>query len=147
MKTQEKVEKELAGAKAIRTKERAHYESTHTDFSESIAAIVKAGKVLAEKAKDVPQSLLQIQRSSLMSAKEKATIQSFLAISESVEEEGPPKANAYEAQSGGIIAILDKLRLKFEDQKTTLEKEEASTKAAFELLEQKFTDSIKDGNA
>jgi len=142
-----KTEKELAGAKAIREKERAHYQSTHTDFSESIAAIVKAGKVLSEKAKDVPQSLLQIQRSSLMSAKEKATIQSFLAISESVEEEGPPKANAYEAQSGGIIAILDKLRLKFEDQKTTLEKEEASTKAAFELLEQKFTDSIKDGNA
>lgn len=143
----EKLEKELAGAKAIRTKERAHYEATHTDFSESIDAIVKAGKVLAEKAKDVPQSLLQIQRSSLMSAKEKATIQSFLAISESVEEEGPPKANAYEAQSGGIISILEKLKLKFEDQKTTLEKEESSTKAAFELLEQKLTDSIKDGNA
>jgi len=141
-----KMEKELAGAKAIRKKERSHYEATHTDFSESIAAIVKAGKVLQEKAKDVPQSLLQIQRSSLISAQDKARIQSFLAISESVEEEGPPKANAYEAQSGGIVSILEKLKLKFEDQKTTLEKEEASTKAAFELLEQKLSDSIKDGN-
>lgn len=44
------------------------------------------------------------------------------------------------------MAILDKLRLKFEDQKTELEKQEASTKASFELLEQKMTDSIKDGN-
>lgn len=136
---------ELSEAKALRKKERAHYTLTHTDFSESIAAIVQATKVMKDKAKDAPQSLLQLRRSTLISARAKAAISSFLAVDEYNEEEGPPKANAYEAQSGGIVAILEKLKLKFEDQKTTLEKEEASTKAAFELLDQKLTDSIKDG--
>lgn len=145
-----RMENELAGAKAIRAKEKTDYDAAHKDFSESIDAVTRATKVLKEKAKDVPQSLLQIQSSSLIGPADKAAIQSFLAISESHaasdSEEGPPQANAYEVQSGGVVAILEKLKLKFEDQKTTLEKEEASTKAAFQLLEQKLTDSIKDGN-
>jgi len=62
-----------------------------------------------------------------------------------VETEGPPKANAYESQTGGVVAILEKLKLKFEDQKTTLEKEEASMKANFELLKQSLTDTLNDG--
>jgi DNA repair exonuclease SbcCD ATPase subunit len=139
-----KMENQLAEATSVRKKERADYEAMHKDFTESIEAIAKATKVLKEKAKDVPQSLLQVSRSPLIPAHAKAAIRSFLAVSEYVEEEAPPKAEAYEAQSGGVIAILEKLKLKFEDQKTTLEKEEASTKANFELLKQKMTDSIAD---
>ena len=44
--------------------------------------MTRATKVLKEKAKDVPQSLLQIQSSSLIGPADKAAIQSFLAISE-----------------------------------------------------------------
>jgi hypothetical protein len=86
-----------------------------------------------------------LQSSTLIPARAKAAIQSFIALGDSIEVEGPPEANAYEFQSGGILAILEKLRIKFEDQRTTLEKEEVSTKGAFELLSQKLTDSIKDG--
>jgi len=141
-----KTEAELAQATALRKKERNDYLATHKDFAESIAAITKATKVIKDKAKDVPQSLLQVQRMSIPH-ETKLSIQSFIAMSETVEEEGPPKANAYEAQSGGVVAILEKLKLKFEDQKTGLEKEEASTKAAYELLKQKLEDSIKDGKS
>jgi len=140
-----KMEKELDGARTIRKKERDDYVAAHKDFSESIDAIEKSMKVIKEKAKDVPQSLLQVQRSSLISSEDKASIQSFLELSSFTEEDAPPQANAYEAQSGGIIAILEKLRLKFQDQKTTLEKEEMKAKSAFQLLEQQLSNSIKDG--
>jgi len=49
------------------------------------------------QVEDAPQSLLQIQRSPLIPARAKVAIESFLAVSEYHEEEGPPKANAYEA--------------------------------------------------
>merc|ERR1740130_795899 len=67
-----KMDGELASAKAIRKKERSDYEATHKDFTESIAAVAKATKVIQEKSKDVPQSLLQVQRSSLIAAADKA---------------------------------------------------------------------------
>merc|ERR1719327_1958801 len=47
---------------------------------------------------------------------------------------GPPEANAYEFQSGGIIEMLEKLLDKFMDKRTTLEKEEMSSKSAFDVM-------------
>jgi hypothetical protein len=142
-----KMEAELEKATEVRKKERLDYEATHKDFTESIGALAQATKVLKSRDKDVPQSLLQLRSSALVPAKAKAAIESFIALGDSIEVEGPPEANAYEFQSGGILAILEKLRIKFEDQRTTLEKEEVSTKGAFELLSQKLTDEIKDGKA
>jgi len=140
-----KMEAELEKATEVRKKERSDYEAMHKDFTESIDALGRATKVVKSRSKDVPQSLLQLQSSTLIPARAKAAIQSFIALGDSIEVEGPPEAHAYEFQSGGILAILEKLRIKFEDQRTTLEKEEVSTKGAFELLSQKLTDSIKDG--
>merc|ERR1719160_131091 len=62
-------------------------------------------------------------------------------------EAGAPEAEAYEFQSGGVIALLEKLRLKFEDQRFALEKEEMNAKANYEVLEQQLTDDIKHNNA
>merc|ERR1719310_1444425 len=60
--------------------------------------------------------------------------------------EAAPEANAYEFQSGGVVDLLEKLKLKFEDQKLTLEKEEMNSKANFEVLAQQLTDDIKANN-
>merc|ERR1719389_33276 len=54
-----------------------------------------------------------------------------------------PEANAYEFQSGGVVTMLYKLKLKFEDQREVLEKEELNNKANYEMLMQKLTDDIK----
>ena len=43
--------------------------------------------------------------------------------------------------------MLVKLKLKFEDQKLDLEKEEMSTKANFQVLAQQLTDDIKNDSA
>merc|ERR1719331_2233110 len=60
-----------------------------------------------------------------------------------MDEAGAPEANAYEFRSGGVVALLGKLKLKFEDQKLVLEKEEMTSKANFEVLAQQLTDDIK----
>ena len=44
-----------------------------------------------------------------------------------------PEANAYEFQSSGIVDMLEKLKDKFEDERTDLEKEESNARHAYEM--------------
>jgi len=136
-------ESELKAATAVRQTENSDYQATHADLSESITAIARAIQVL--KAKDMSThqaSLLQIQRMPQIPVDVKATITSFLSLA-SNSEDGPPEAYGYEFQSGSVIAMLQKLKLKFEDQRLGLEKAEIASKSNFQLLKQKLTDDIK----
>jgi hypothetical protein len=45
------------------------------------------------------------------------------------------------------VSVLEKLKLKFEDQRLALEKEEMTSKANYEVLAQQLTDDIKNDNA
>merc|ERR1719401_2516526 len=126
----------------VRDKEKADYIAQHRDYSESIDALARAIQVLKSREKDVPQSLLQVTSSPLISAKDKALITSFLA-QQSDAESTAPEANAYEFQSGGIVAVMEKLKLKFEDERLVLEKEEMKQVAAYQVLMQQLTDDIK----
>jgi len=137
---------ELKAATAVRATENGDYKAAHQDVSESIDAIARAVRVLKSREADVPQSLAQVMASKHIDDKAKAVITSFLALSSS-SEEGAPEANAYENQSGGVISLLAKLKLKFEDQKLELEKEEMSSKANFQVLAQQLTDDIKNDSA
>jgi len=137
-----KAKSELKEATAVREQEHADFSATHKDFSESIDAIERAIQVLKAREADVPQSLLQVQNSPHIPQEAKAAIESFLMMSSAGF--GTPEANAYEFQSGGIVAVLEKLRLKFQDQRLGLEKEEMSAKANFELLAQALTDNVKE---
>merc|ERR1719375_2911946 len=57
-----------------------------------------------------------------------------------------PEANAYEFQSGGVVAMLEKLLHKFEDELFALEKAEMNANANYEMLAQKLTALIRDAN-
>merc|ERR1719262_1453449 len=147
------LEKEVAqmtadadSATAQRKKENADYKAAHQDLSESIDAIARAIQVLKQREGDVPQSLLQVSTLAGLSAKDKAVITSFLALQSDAASQAP-EANAYEFQSGGVVSLLEKLKLKFEDQRLALEKEEMTTKANYEVLMQQLTDDIKADNA
>jgi hypothetical protein len=137
---------EADSAKAQRKTENTDYKAAHQDVSESIDAIARAIQVLKQREADVPQSLLQVASLSGVSAQEKAVISSFLALQNDASV-GAPEANAYEFQSGGVVSLLEKLKLKFEDQKLALEKEEMTSKANYEVLMQQLTDDIKADNA
>ena len=133
---------ELDSAQAIRDKEHEDFRAQNTDYSESIDAIERAIAVLKAKKADVAQSLLQVQNMPTIPASAKATIRSFLVLAQDSQEDGVPEANAYENQSGGVVALLEKLRLKFQDQKLALEKAEMNSKSNFQVLMQKLTDNI-----
>merc|ERR1719408_924054 len=147
------LEKEVAqltadadSATAQRKKENEDYKAAHQDLSESVDAIARAIQVLKQREGDVAQSLLQVSSLSAIPAQEKAVITSFLSLQAS-SDASAPEANAYEFQSGGIVSVLEKLKLKFEDQRLALEKEEMTSKANYEVLNQQLTDDIKADNA
>merc|ERR1719305_1053176 len=56
-----------------------------------------------------------------------------------------PEANAYEFQSQGIIDMLEKLKDKFMDERTALEKEEQNSRHAYEMLMQDLKAQVDEG--
>jgi len=136
-------EDELAAAKAIREKELADYKAVHLDLSESVDALARAVEVLKSKDVKVAQaSLLQIQKMPQIPAREKAVISSFLAMA-SFSDTGAPEAAGYEFQSGGVVKMMEGLKLKFEDQRLAVEKAEIAAKGNFQTLAMQLSDDIK----
>jgi len=68
----------------------------------------------------------------------------FLANSEEPDDlSEPPEAYAYEHRSTGILDMLEKLKEKFLDERSVLEKEEVQKRHAYELLVQDLKKSIE----
>jgi len=137
---------EAESATTVRDKEHTDYIAQHKDFSESIDACARAIQVLKSREHDVPQSLLQLQKSALVPAESKAMIESLLAMKgqeEMATDAGAPEANAYEFQSGSVVTMLEKLKRKFQEQLLVLEKEEMHAKGNYEVLMQQLTDNMK----
>lgn len=139
-------EDELAAATAIRKKEKADYQAVHLDLSESVDALARAVEVLKSKDFKMSQaSLLQIQKMPQITAHEKAVISSFLAMATD-SETGAPEAAGYEFQSGGIVSMIEKLKIKFEDQRHATEKAEIAAVGNFQTLSQQLNDDISNMN-
>jgi len=129
---------------AVRTSEKKEYEATHLDYSESIDALERAIQVLKKREKDVPQALLQVQKVvelKRVPGQVRHALSAFLQTSSSTEASAP-EANAYEFQSTSVVDMLEKLRLRFQDERLVLEKEEMNEKAAYDRMLQKLTDDI-----
>merc|ERR1719446_765816 len=145
---------DIKAATKVRDIEKADYDATHKDYSESIDALRRAIAVLKEQAYDRKQaSLLQLSALKLMPEEAKRTIDAFLAQDPDAGAQdadvasldvSAPQANAYDFQSHGIIEMLEKLLDKFVDELTTLEKEEMNSQHEFEMLVQDLTAEIGD---
>jgi len=136
---------DVKAATKVREIEKADYDTTHKDYSESVDALERAIAVLKKQDKDRAQAaLLQVSSRSLIPDEAKRTIDAFLAEDPA---EGlavsAPEANAYESQSGGVIEMLEKLLDKFIAERTTLEKEEMNSKHAYDMLMQDLNSQIK----
>jgi len=131
-------EGDIKAATKVREIEKADYDATHTDYSESIDALERAIAVLKKQAHDRKQaSLVQLKNLKLIPDDAKKVIDVFL---QQDPDEGlavsAPEANAYEFQSGGVVEMLEKLLDKFIEERTTLEKEEMNSKHAYDMLMQ-----------
>merc|ERR1719379_3199794 len=127
---------DIKAATAVRGIEKADYDATHKDYSESVDALERAIAVLKKQAYDRKQASSLVQVSalkdlSLIPADAKRQLDAFLEEDPEASAEGlavsAPEANAYEFQSHGVIEMLEKLLDKFIDERTTLEKEEMNT--------------------
>lgn len=129
---------DIKAATKVREIEKADYDATHTDYSESVDALERAIAVLKKQAHDRKQaSLIQLKNLKLIPNDAKKVIDAFL---QQDPDEGlavsAPEANAYEFQSGGVVEMLEKLLDKFIEERTTLEKEEMNSKHAYDMLMQ-----------
>merc|ERR1740130_286555 len=132
---------DIKAASSVREIEKTDYDTTHKDYSESIDALERAVAVLKKQAHDRPQaaSLLEVSaltKISLIPQEAKKAIEAFLTEPDEGLAVSAPEANGYENQSSGIIEMLEKLLDKFVAERTTLEKEEMTSKQAFEMLMQ-----------
>jgi len=134
---------DMKAATKVREIEKADYDATHKDYSESVDALERAIAVLKKQAYDRKQAsfaqVSALKNLNLIPKEAKRTIDAFLAQEpEEADAEGlavsAPEANAYEFQSHGVIEMLEKLLDKFIDERTTLEKEEMNARHAFEML-------------
>jgi len=131
-------EGDVKAATKVREIEKADYDATHADYSESVDALERAIAVLKKQQHDRKQaSLVQLTTLNFIPQDAKNMIQAFI---EQDPEEGlavsAPEANAYESQSGGIVEMLNKLLDKFIEERTQLEKEEMNAKHAYDMLMQ-----------
>merc|ERR1719265_2079478 len=109
---------DIKAATKVRAIEKADYDKTHQDYSESIDAVGRAVAVMKKQSHDRTQkkaALLQVSSALAIPDSTKKTIDMFLqqGDSEYAEDLAAPEANAYEFQSHGVIEMLEKLGDKF----------------------------------
>merc|ERR1719389_1468304 len=133
-------------ATEVREMENADYLATHKDYSESVDALERAIATMKKQDYDRTQ-LLQVKSLQLIPDHTKKAISAFLSQGDELGEDlmalSAPQANAYEFQSSGIVDMLEKLKDKFEDERTDLEKEESNARHAYEMLMQDLTAQIE----
>merc|ERR1719215_350048 len=129
----------------VRAMEKADYDATHKDYSESIDALERAIAVLKKQAYTRKQaaSFAQVKALNSLELIPKEAKKAINVFLEQEPAEGlavsAPEAAGYEFQSQGVIEMLEKLLDKFIDERTVLEKEEMNSKHAFDMLIQDLT--------
>jgi hypothetical protein len=151
--------KDMQAATEVRTKEKSEYDETHADYSESIDAVERAISVLSKQDYDRAQAASLLQKVASLRRTPpgaQSVVASLLAADDDIEDpfasQTPgavgmsvtaPEAHGYTFQSSGVVNMLKKLKDKFDDERTTLDKEELNKKHAYEMLVQSLQDSVE----
>jgi len=151
--------KDTKNVQDIRAKEKADYQVTLQDYTESLSALDEAIAVLKKRAMKVDQpesenwegALLQLTKRPTIPTTAKNALMAFLqqaqpdvaAMPDGDLFKSAPQAAAYEFQSGGIVDMLKKLKDEFSQKKYETDKEELSAQHAFEQMVQQLADSTE----
>jgi hypothetical protein len=140
-------------ASTVRQAEKADYSATAGDYSESIDALGEAINVLKKQSgsraqADLIQTVAKVKFLTLVPVATKKALSAFLQQTQPEElSYEAPEAAAYESQSGGVIEMLEKLKVEFAGKKSTLDKEEMNAQHAYEQIMQMLTDSVENAEA
>jgi cell division septum initiation protein DivIVA len=139
-------EGDKAASTKVRQIEKADYQKTHVDYSESVDALGRAIQTLKSQNYDRKQAesmLFQLQNT-VIPFEKRHLITAFLQQDPEVGlDVSAPDAHGYEFQSGGVIEMLEKLADKFEDERSALEKAESNAAHAYDMLQQDLTAQIE----
>jgi len=132
---------ELKKATEVRSKGNSDFQTLHDDYSESINALVRAQAELAKVNTNYGATVLaQLSSIRTVPASLSPELRSFLQMSQMPTA---PTGDAYQFQSGNVVKMLEELQQKFEDERKTIEKDEANAKHAFEMTSIDLTDAIE----
>mmetsp|Transcript_136524 Transcript_136524/g.265559 ORF Transcript_136524/g.265559 Transcript_136524/m.265559 type:complete len:687 (+) Transcript_136524:139-2199(+) len=124
----------------VREIEKVDYQKTYKDYSQSVKALRKAISVVKKKAVDKKQVskkkavLRQVASLGHIPDEARHAMVAFIQGQASPLDTKAPEAYAYEAQSEGVIEMLQRLLDKFLGARANLEKEETAAQNAFQLL-------------
>jgi hypothetical protein len=142
---------DIKAATKVREIEKADYDASHQDYTESIDALERAIQVLKKSAGDKKQAsfaqVSTLKTLNLIPEDAKRAIDTFFQDADEALVEAAPEANAYEYQSHGIIDMLEKLLNKFVDELRAMEEEEGESLHAFTMLMQDMDAQIEDSTA
>uniref|UniRef100_A0A7S1KVX4 Uncharacterized protein n=1 Tax=Alexandrium catenella TaxID=2925 RepID=A0A7S1KVX4_ALECA len=123
------LEAEQKAATKQRETEHAEYLKAQQDYSESVDALANAIAVLKSQNFDRPQAEMLLQRMAAKAPGMQRALAAFLEES----ADGAPAVAAYEFQSGGVIAVLEKLHKEFKEGLRDTENAEANSAHAHDL--------------
>jgi|Transcript_49796 chromosome segregation ATPase len=137
------IEGEKKETTEVRESQHAEYVTMSTDYSESVAALEGAIQTLAAKDYDVPQAAALLQKMAATKPGMRRVVAAFMQETQRQESSrGGPAVAAYEFQSGGIVALLEKLLAKFKNELDDVETEESNQAHNYDLEMIQLSDTI-----
>jgi len=126
-------EAEKADATAIRKEQHASFVKISTDYSESVDALERAIQTMSTVSGDVADQSALLQKMAVEKPAMRRVLAAFLQEKQQETTRGGPAVAAYESQSGGIVALLEKFLTKFKGELEEVETEERNQSNNFDL--------------
>jgi len=141
-------EQDMIASKKVRETERADYQVTHKDYTESVDALARAIIVLKQQDYNRKQAKSLLEESAaltkLLTPEHKKVLNLFFQQDPEIASMNDVgTAAGYEFRSGSVIEMLEKLKVKFEEERSAFEKDETNKRHSFQMLHQDLTAQIE----
>jgi len=131
---QSTTEGEKAEATEVRNTQHANYAKLSTDYAESVDALERAIQTMQSRNYNVAEASVFLQQQAVQKTGMRRVLAAFLQETQQNEvSRGGPAVAAYEFQSGGIVALLEKFLTKFQGELEEVETEERNQSNNFDL--------------
>merc|ERR1740117_1209825 len=127
-------EAEKAEATEIRKGQHDEFAKISADYGESVDALERAIQTMQARSADVPDQAAFLQKQAAQIPGMRRVLAAFLQESQKQEvARGGPAVAAYEFQSGGIVALLEKFPKKFQGELEEVQTEERNQANNYDL--------------
>eukprot|EP00929_Paragymnodinium_shiwhaense_P011206 TRINITY_DN1166_c0_g5_i2.p1 TRINITY_DN1166_c0_g5~~TRINITY_DN1166_c0_g5_i2.p1 ORF type:complete len:654 (-),score=277.61 TRINITY_DN1166_c0_g5_i2:104-2065(-) len=142
-----RMEGEKKEATDLRTEEHAEFLKVEQDYSESVDALQRAIQVISSQQYARPQAMMLLQKMAKNTPGMRRVMAAFIQEDSTSQEDGAPAVAAYEAQGGGVLAMLEGLLEKFKGELSDVQKEESNKAHYYDLEMIHLSDTIAKSQA